>query len=81
MNKPTLYIDENLQTDYNRLEARHCLCTAQKVIGSLMCDVCLNALAPDVRTAIEAMLPGSGLAAVADLAHSQIPRKKWGWRK
>lgn len=81
MNDPAPYLNENLALDYNRLESHRCLCTSEKATGALMCAVCWDALAPDVRTALANMRPGEGLAAAADLARAEIAGKKRGWRK
>jgi hypothetical protein len=78
---PAPYLEENLKLDYNRLEARNCFCTREKETGALMCKLCWDAVAPDVRAALEAMRPGEGLAAAADLAHNELARKRKAWKK
>lgn len=81
MNGPAPYLDENLQMDYNRLEAKRCYCTAEKAVGASMCERCLAELAPGVRTSLLALRPGDGIAAAADIAWNEMNRKKKGWRK
>jgi hypothetical protein len=74
-----LYLEENLQMDYNHLEARDCFCTRAKGIGSLMCASCLTAIAHEERSRLMAMKPGEGIASAAAMTHNQMWRAKKGW--
>jgi hypothetical protein len=75
------YLDQNLQLDYDYLEARRCLCPAgEKKEGELLCARCWNALDPAERMRLAVIRPGDGLSAAISMAHGQMMRAKKGWR-
>jgi len=77
----TLYLEENLQLDYNHLESVNCICgTGKKRIGELLCESCMAALEPEERSRLNGMKPGEGVASACSTAHNRMWRAKRGWR-
>jgi hypothetical protein len=79
MSNGTLYLEENLQLDYNHLESVDCFCGGPKEIGDVLCPRCLALLPPMDRTKLFGMKPGEGLASEVAHLHGMMLRARKGW--
>ncbi len=73
--RPSPYLEENLQLDYNHLEAPTCFCGSKKALGEILCAACMAKLPPDEYAQLLGMKPGSGLCSAAATAHREMQRK------
>jgi hypothetical protein len=74
--KPSPYLEENLQLDYNHLESTICFCTGKKDLGAILCRDCMGFLSVEAGRMLLAMKPGEGLCSAAAIAQRESdPRR------